>query len=133
MLPTSENAIFNLNIVMQLQHTVIRGDFGLPGWLRKSSLNCNISKAILFFLLFFSSSAPHHSDVSLGTSFEFMKVFWFEEERRMCDISSVRIKQPFLTYFCIIMIFIFIWSETRRAECSKKLCMPFHLYAVFHL
>ena len=99
----------------------------------KSSLNCNISKAILFFLLFFSDSAPHHSDVSLGTNFEFMKVFWFEEERRMCDISSVRIKQPFLTYFCIIMIFIFICSETRRAECSKKPCMSFHFYAVFHL
>ena len=65
-------------------YTVICGDFGLPRWLRKTSLNCNISKAILSFLLFFSDSALHHSDVSIGPNFEFMKVFRFEEDRRMC-------------------------------------------------
>ena len=86
----------------ELSCTVIRGDFGLPGLLQKSSLNCNISKVILSFLLLLCTSslssgsvsgslcasvinhhpqipltlwsvdsAPHHSDVSLCTNFEF--------------------------------------------------------------
>ena len=97
-----------------------------------TTYNIYISKAILSFLLILSDSAPHHSNGFLGTNFKFLKVFWFKEDRRMFDISSARIKQPFLTYFCI-MIFTFICSETRRAECSKKPCMPFQFYAVSHL
>ena len=77
--------------------TVIWGDFGLLGWLRKFSLNWNISMTIASFFQFFSDSAPHHSDVSLGINIKFMKVSRFEEEQRMCDILSVRIKQPILT------------------------------------
>ena len=32
-----------------------------------------------------------------------------------------------------IMIFIFICSETGRAECIKKLCMPFQFYWEFNI
>ena len=64
--------------------------------------------AILSFLLFSSDSAPHHSDVSLGTRvFEFMKVFRFEEERRMYNISRAPHhpnNTAVLTYFCTITV-----------------------------
>ena len=95
----------NRNIGINMKY---RNDFGLPGWLRKSSLNCNISNAILSFLFIFFRFC--------SASF---RCFPWQEERRMWDISSVRINQPFLTYFCIIMIFILICSEIRMAECSK--------------
>ena len=91
----------------------------------KPSQNTHTVIQGFFFSLIFSDSSLHHSDVFLGTNFEFMKVFRFEKERRMCNISSAQIKRLFLTYLCIIMIFIFTCSETRRAECNKKPCMPF--------
>ena len=56
------------------------------GWLWKFS-----------FLFFFSDSAQHHSDVSLGTNFEFMKVWRiFEEDRRMCELIFVLLWYLFL-------------------------------------
>ena len=100
----------------------------------------NKSMAIVFFFLIFSDSTPSHSDVSVGTlsrsrsfHFKIMKVFRFEEERRMCNILTARIKQPFFTNFCTIIIFIFTFYETRKAECNKKLYILFQFYLLFEL
>ena len=45
-------------------------------------INFPIMKACWSFLLFFLDSALHHCNVSLGTNFEFMKVFQFKDYPR---------------------------------------------------
>ena len=131
-LTTSQVYIKTRHYWFTIESTVIRGDFRLLGWLQKSSLNCNISMAILSFSLFFSDSPLYHSDVSLATIFELIKVFRFEEERRVWDISSTRIKQPFLTYFCIFFIFLYVvklegLNVTKNLICLSN-CMLFYFY-----
>ena len=109
-----------------------------------SSLNCNNQRLLFCLFSYFFQilcSAPQCSasfDVSFGiyvshvvshaspvTNFEFMKHFWFEgeEERKMCDISSVWIKHNKTNVFDLFLYYYYLWYfiSITFSICSERM------------